>query len=168
MEKSVSRIVVSIIITLILVVISIPLWNYSSGKKGALLVDSYEDLSIAVTIGEFKELLIVEDNRALDLIDTTKLSLRNRNDFSKDCELLMLVNKDSTIDYSYVRVAVEDKIFKLKDLDMYEDNDNYYFVIGNYDIDAYSNIEVNVRIWLGEDIGVVLDKDSLITNFITK
>lgn len=168
MDKNISRLSITIIITMILVIVSIPLWNYSSGKRGSLIADSYDNLSVSVVTGEFKQLLVIEDNRALDIIEPTKLSLRNRNSFTKKCELLMLIDKDSTIDYNHIRIAVENKISHLKDLNMYEDNDNYYFVIGEYTLKKYTNMDIYVRIWIGEEIGELGNTNQLITNFITK
>lgn len=168
MDKSVKRLAISIVLTFILVIASIPLWNYSSGKKGAILAESYKDLSIAVDIGEFSQLLIIEDDRALQYVTPADISLRNKNSYEKECELLMLIDKSSTIDYKFIRVAVDKNIYKLTDLEKFEDNSNYYFVLGKYKIDKYSAIKENVRIWLGEEIGIIDQDSSITTNFITR
>lgn len=168
MDKSIRRLTISIFLTFILVFASIPLWNYSSGKKGAMLAESYKDLSIAVDIGEFSQLLIIEDNRALEYVSPTDISLRNKNSYEKDFELIMLIDKTSTIEYKYIRVAIDDKIYKLTDLEQFEDNDNYYFILGKYNIDAYSSMKESVRLWLGEEIGIIDQSASITTNFITR
>lgn len=168
MDKKVKRLFISMIITFILVFSSIPLWEYASGKKGAILAQSNNDLKITVVIGEFPQLLIIEDDRALDYIKPTKLSLRNKNDEEKKCELLMLIDKKSTIDYNYIRISVDNKIYKLNELVKVEDNENYYFVLGEYSIKAYSDKLVEVRLWLGEETDKITAESSLTTNFITR
>ena len=168
MDKSIRRLTVSIFLTFILVVASIPLWSYSSGKKGAILAESYKDLSIAVDIGEFSQLLIIEDERALEYVAPTYISLRNKNNYEKEFELIMLIDKTSTIDYKFIRIAIDDKIYKLADLEQFDDNDNYYFILGKYSIDKYSSMTENVRLWLGEEIGIIDQSASITTNFITR
>lgn len=168
MDKSIKRLTISIVLTFILVLASIPLWSYSSGKKGALLAESYKDLSIAVDIGEFSQLLIIEDDRALQYVSPTDISLRNKNSYEKEFELLMLIDKTSTIDYKFIRLAIDDNLYKLTDLERFEDNNNYYFVVGKYKIDKYSTMTVNVRLWLGEEIGVIDQSSSITANFITR
>lgn len=168
MDKRVRKILLSIIITFILVFASIPLWEYSSGKKGAILAQSYNELSIAVEIGEFQELLIIEDERAFEYIASTPISLRNKNDKTKECELLMLIDKKSTIDYNNLKISIDDTIYKLTDLNKIEDNENYYFIIGKYNIEAYKNEKVNIRLWLSEETTGVSANSTLTTNFIAR
>ena len=168
MDKRVRRLLLSIIITFILVFTSIPLWEYAGGKKGAILAQSNNELSITMEIGEFKELLIIEDNRAPQYIKPTDISLRNKNDSLKECELLMLVDKKSTINYKYIRISIDDVVYKLTDLTAIEDNENYYFILNKYSIRPYSNQTVEVKLWIGEEIGTVSQEATLITNFITR
>lgn len=168
MDKRVRKILFSIIITFILVFTSIPLWEYSSGKKGAILAQSYNELSIAVEIGEFQELLIIEDERAFEYVASTPISLRNKNDETKDCELLMLIDKKSTIDYKNIKISIDDTIYKLPDLNKIEDNENYYFIIGKYSIEAYKNEKVNIRLWLSEETTGITPESTLTTNFIAR
>lgn len=168
MDTSVKKIVLSVIITTILVLISVPLWNYSSGRKGAILASSYEDLSISVEIGRFDSLNIIEDERAFDNITPTEISLRNRNDVEKEFELLFLIDKKSTIPYEYIKVSINNTIYNVKDLNMIEDNDNYYFILEELELDAYSQDVKLARIWLSEEMDNVDDEAILSTNFITR
>ena len=168
MDKSIRRLFISIIITFILVFASIPLWNYSSGKKGAILAETYKDLTVSVEIGKFPQMIIIEDARAFKYIEPTNISLRNKNDESKECELLMLVDKKSTINYEYLRVSIGDKIYKLTDLVKIEDKDNYYFILEKYNIEPYKDIKLKVRIWISENVKDIDENSSLITNFITR
>ncbi len=168
MEKKINRLMISVLITVILVLISIPLWNYSSGRKGSVLASSYGDLSITVSIGVFPELIVIEDERAFDYIDETPVTFRNPNDKSKKFEIYYLYDKKSTIDYKDVVISLNGKIHHLKDLEMLEDNDNYYFKLSNLSLGAYSDKTYHVRIWLDENIIDLDENKILISNFIAR
>lgn len=168
MEKSINRLIMSVFITTLLFFISIPLWNYSVAKRSAILANEYGDLAISVNMGYFDQLVAIEDYRAFEYIKPTEVSFRNRNGFKKDFELLLLVSKDSTISYEDLKVAIGEKIYNIKSVEMLEDNDNYYFILNKYSLDAYSEDSIEVRIWLDENIKVSPNDKSLTTNFITR
>lgn len=168
MEKKVKRLILSVLITVILVLISVPIWNYSSGRKGSLLASSYGDQSISVNIGTFPDLIVIEDDRALDYIKETPVLFRNPNDITKKFDIYYLYDKNSTIDYKDIVVSFDSNIYHLKDLDMIEDNDNYYFKIHTMSLGAYSNRTYNVRIWLDENINTLDEDMVLVSNFITR
>lgn len=168
MEKSINRLILSVVITTLLFFISIPLWNYSVAKRSAILANEYGDLAISVNMGIFDQLVAIEDYRAFDYIKPREISFRNRNGFKKDFELLLLVSKESTISYEDLKVAIGEKIYNIKSVEMLEDDDNYYFIIDNFSLDAYSEDSIEVRLWLDEDIKVSPNDKSLTTNFITR
>ena len=85
-------------------------------------------------MGKLPSLIIIEDERAFAHVEQTEISLRNRNDNQKDCELLLLIDKTSTLDYKFLRVSIDDKVIKLSDLETIEDQDNYYFILDNKNI----------------------------------
>lgn len=168
MDKSVKKLIASVIITTILVIVSVPLWNYSSGRKGSILANSFGDLRIAVEIGKFEPLIMVEDERAMELIAPTDINLRNRNDETKKYELLLLVDKKSTISYEYLRVSLDKEIYNINELEMFEDNDNYYFLLVEEKLEAYSSTTKQARIWLDEDTKNLTETAFLTANFITR
>ena len=168
MDKRINKLLFSVIIIFVLVFVSIPLWDYASTKKGAILAQSNNELKISVELGEIPELMIIEDERVFEYINPTKLSLRNPNDKTKDCELLFLVDKNSTLDYNLLRLSIDDKIYKIKELDKIIDQENYYFVLNTYSINAYSNVEHQIRLWIEEDATNINDDVKLIANFITR
>jgi len=167
-EKSINRLIVSVTITTLLFFISIPLWNYSVAKRSAILASSYGDLAISVNIGTFDSLVAIEDYRAFDYIKPTTISFRNRNGFKKEFDLLLLVSKDSTIDYKDLKVSIGEKIYHVKSLEMLEDSDNYYFIINSYSLEAYSEDSLEARIWLDENIQGNINEKTLTTNFTTR
>lgn len=168
MEKKIKRLILSVLITVILVLISVPLWNYSSGRKGSMLASSYGDLSITINIGTFPDLIVIEDDRALEYIDETPVILRNPNDTTKKFDMYYLLDKNSSIDYKDIVLSLDKNIYHLKDLEFIEDNDNYYFKINTMSLGAYSDKTFKVRIWLDENISHLDEDMVLISNFITR
>lgn len=168
MDKSIKSLILSVVLTIIIVAISVPLWNYNGMKKGALLANNYGDLEISVNIGKFADLIVIEENRAFDNITPTIISLRNQNDTKRQFEVLFLVNKKSTISYKDLYVSLGDNIYDLNKVVMLEDSENYYFVLESHSLDAYKEEELETRIWIDDDIEKLSDDSSLTTNFITR
>lgn len=167
MDNTVKRLVINVTLTLLVVLISIPLWSYSSEKNG--IVDSYyKDLDIKVHIGDFDSLMMIENDRALAYINPTEISFRNQNNHEKDFSIILVITKSSTIDYRYLNMAIDNEIKSLKDLDMQEDSENYYFKLKEENLLPYSEKTMNFRIWLNEDYSLQLDNQLLITNIITR
>lgn len=167
MEKDIKKLIISVILTTALFFISIPLWNYSSHHKGVILASGYGDLAISIDIGDFKTLVAIEDERALEYIEPTSISFRNRNSYAKEYDILFLVSKNSTINYKDIKVSLDGNIYALNKIEVMEDDTNYYFLLKKDGLDAYSQKNVDARIWLDEDTKIT-DNMSLTSNFITR
>ena len=168
MEKNIIKLVLSVVITTLLFFISIPLWNFSVAKRSAIFASQYGDLAISLNMETFDPLVVIEDYRAFDYINPTKISFRNKNSFKKNFELLLVVSKDSTVSYKDLKVSIGDKIYNVKSLETFEDSDNHYFILNKYSLDAYSEDSIMVRIWLDEDIENLPTDRSLTMNFTTR
>lgn len=166
MDNKINRLVISVIVTVMLVFISVPLWNLTSKTRSDMLANSYGDLSITVNIGTFPELVVIEDDRAIEYLNDTPVIFRNPNDKSKKFKMHYLVDKKSTIDYKDIVVSINDNIYHIKDLEKIEDNDNYYFLLSESSLGAYSDKTYHVRIWLDENTSSVSEDMILISNFI--
>lgn len=167
MDKNIRYIIASVIVTVAIVLISLPLW-INNNDRDELIARGYEDLPIAVSIEEFSPLVIIEDSRAFANIEPTKVTYRNRNGFAKDAEIVLLYDKTSTIPYQYLKVSLGEEIITLRDVNYEEDADNYYFSLTKKNIAAYSDEVFMVRLWLNENIVDVDEDDVIITNFIAR
>lgn len=168
MDKRINRLILSVVITTLIVLASVPLWKYSSERHSAILASNSSDLAISTEVGTFSSLIVVEDDRAFELITPTELSFRNRNSDSKDFKILFLVEKQSTINYQDVKVSLDDNIYNLKELEKIEDDKNYYFVLESSSLKGYSEKKVNARIWLDEDIQNLDDNSYITSNFLAR
>jgi len=68
--------IVSIVIAILVIALSIPLWNLSEGKVGASIASSYADMDISVSFDGFADLLVIDDSKS-NMVDDTVVSLRN-------------------------------------------------------------------------------------------
>lgn len=168
MKKNVRNLVFSVLITIVLVLISIPLWEMSSGERVLdVLASASDELSITVNAGTFPSLIIIEDDRAFDNIEATPVLFRNPNDKAKKFAIYYLYDKKSTIDYNNIVLGIENEIYHIKDLDVIEEDDYYYFKIKDSSLGAYTDKSYNIRLWLDKDTKVV-DDMSLINAFVTQ
>lgn len=168
MKKGVKGLIISIIITLSIVLVSIPLWSFSSGNRIGILANSYYDLPITITIGKFSPLIVIPDEYVADNIEPTIIQMRNKNGFEKECELYMLITKDSTLDYNILHLAIDDNYYKLNELEKSEDDVNYYFKIDKYSIESYSNKEILAKIWIDGSVEYLDGNSKLTANFIIR
>lgn len=161
-------IIIRMIIVVTLCILSIPIWfNKNNSLSGALAM-SFDNEIVSISIDQFKPLIVIDDNEALSIIEPTKVLIKNHSDRTESINLVFLVTKTSTIDYHYIRVSLDDKIYNLNSLNRYEDADNYYFVLENINIEAQSNIEYGTRIWVNTSAGKLPNTSSLTTNFLIK
>lgn len=159
---------VRIIFMLLIIVISYFLWDYKSINESATLASSFDDMDIFVYVEQPESLNVISTNKALEYIDPSDLVLRNKNKFNKNVDLVLLINKMSTIDKDYIRVSIDDTIYELNNMSFEEDEENYYYKLNNLDIEAYSSKELKTRIWLDDKINTINENAFLTTNFIVK
>lgn len=168
MKKEIRRIIISIIFAVSLILISYPLWRYASGEKIGVLANSYGELPISISIGTFEPLVIVDDEMSSMVINDTDIAIKNRNGYKKSSKIYMVVEKVSTIPYEYLRLAIDKEIYHLNEIELEEDENNYYFYLKDLEIDAYEELNLKARIWLSQETNGVDPSATLVTNFIIK
>lgn len=168
MRKGVRKLVVSIIIAISVIIVSIPIWRVSEGNTIGLVNTRYTELPIVVKIEKLKSLLIVSDEEASTFVEPTELTLKNRNGHAKSFNLYLLVEKKSTINYQYLRVSIDDKIYKVSELKMESDYNNYYFLLDGFNTDAYETKNVDIRLWIGTEAEGLDQSSTLTTNFVIR
>lgn len=168
MQKGVRKIVISLVFAISIILVSYPMWRLASGEKVGVLANSYGELPLSVDIGSFEPLVIVDDEMSGRVINDTDISIRNRNGFDKKENLYILVEKVSTIPYQFIRVAIDDKVYSLSEIEVEEDEIGYYFFLKEVDLKAYENETYKTRIWLSQETDGVDPSATLVTNFITK
>lgn len=168
MKRRTKIIVTIIIIVISIVTVSSPLVILAHGKRIGLLANYYGELPIELDKGSFDSLLIIDDNEAMNIIKPTPIIYSNPNGFDKQVNLIMTINKNSSINYNNVVISVNDNILSLSDLIIDYDEYNYYFNIGSKTIPAYSNNQDMFRIWLRKETSGLTEESEITFNFIIK
>lgn len=168
MRNEVKKLVVSVVVTALVVLLSIPLWNYANTNNGLSLASLYTNLSMSVKVGRFPSLLVIEDEKAIENIQATKVQVRNQNSMKKEYNLYFYIDKSTTIDRNFLRVSIGNDIYKLKEMDCTETNDGYYYLVHESTIEAYTNEDLEARIWLTQEGASLGDDAKLVTNFVSK
>ena len=167
MRNEVKKLVISVIVTAVIAVGSIPLWNIANAKNGLSLASLYTNMNMSISIGKFPSLLIIEDERAIDNIQPTPIQVRNQNSKEKEYDLYFFVDKNTTIDRNLIRVSIGSDIIKLSETEFIERNNGYYYLVHTSSLDAYSNDDLEARIWLSGDASSISEDAKLITNFVS-
>lgn len=168
MKKSSKYLILTVIVAISVIVVTVPFWNFTHNKRIGFFNEGYTKLPVVTKIGKFPSLVIADEASAMSIIEPTEIVLKNRNGFSELNNLYLLVEKRSTIPNNYIRVSLDDTIYKINEIEIEEDNDNYYFYLKSIETDAYEEVSLNARIWLSEETNNVASDSTLVTNFIVR
>ena len=167
MRNEVKKLVISVIVTAIVAIGTIPLWNLANAKNGLSLASLYNNLNMSINIGRFPSLLIIEDERAIDNIQSTPIQVRNQNSSKKDYNLYFFIDKFTTIDRNFLRVSIGLEVYKLNEMECIEKNEGYYYLVHSGSLEPYSNDDLEARIWLTSDAASIDPDAKLVTNFVS-
>ncbi len=168
MKKSSRYLILTIVIAVSAIIVTVPFWNFAHNRRIGFFNEGYTKLPIVTKISKFPSLVIADEASAMSIIEPTEIVVKNRNGFDELNNLYLLVEKRSTIPIHYIRVSIDDTIYKTNEITMEEDNDNYYFFLKSIETDAYEEVSLKARIWLSEETSNVASDSTLVTNFIVK
>lgn len=161
MNKGIVSYLVEIVMAVIVIIITLYMVNNNSLSK--VDKDFVMDNNIAVKILENNSSVLrpMSDRYAKDNAGNIVINVTNYNNDSVNYKLFMRVEKNNNLNYNYLKIKVDDDIFRLNTKYDYEDEDYLYFDIGHKNVDNYNN--VNFAMWLDED--AVYDNYSFSYNF---
>ncbi len=168
MKKSSRYLILTIVIAVSAIIVTVPFWNFAHNRRIGFFNEGYTKLPIVTKISKFPSLVIADEASAMSIIEPTEIVVKNRNGFDELNNLYLLVEKRSTIPIHYIRVSIDDTIYKINEITMEEDNDNYYFFLKSIETDAYEEVSLKARIWLSEETSNVASDSTLVTNFIVR
>ena len=146
----IKKTIMEIIVSVLVVIISIPIWNRLG--ENHKLIYTYSNISVVLDFNGF-DLLTNSDENNYKTLKPTNVSIRNVTDNNKNYKLYYTYSKKSTIDYDTLFISLDDKIYSLKDINYIEDSDYYYFLLESNDIDSYTTLNKDSRIWTKADDG---------------
>lgn len=158
--------IIRIIISILIIIVSVPIWENSFGAKNIAIVNEYKDADIIVNYGDFD--LGVFNKRDIDTIAPTKINLKNINGYKKSEYLYLTLSDDTTIDTKYINIKLGNKIYSLENMTYEYQNNKKYYLLENIDLDAYDSTDIDAIIWIDDSINNIEEDDILVIDFITK
>jgi len=146
LEKSLYK---DILITLLIVLVSIPVWLNLDMSAYAMEADAYNNYNYVKY--EFlnkvsSSLMTYEDSDALRECETTDILVYNDSNTLDSYSLVLKINKDNDVNLDAIRINVNYDIMNLNEYEFFEDAKCYYYVIDSDDIAASSQKYI-VSLW---------------------
>lgn len=156
--------IIKILVELVLTAIISILWLDMTKNR---IIENNRLMSIGndVIVKEIiniKDLYLISDNNTntnINNIDNNVITIINNKNEDTYCRLLMIIDKKSSIDISYLRYKINNEVRCFDNL-VYEDGANYYYLIDDIKLNAYENRNENFLMWLSDEYGDI-DNDSL-------
>ncbi len=173
LKKDINRLIIAKVIEIIficvfLVVIAPLRKNMENIASMALLSPTPEDKLSYTTlaIGDIptNSIIPIDDNKALTDIKDTILTVKNDSLIKENYILLLSISKKSSLDYNVLNIAIDNKVKKLNQLVMEEDNNNYHFILDENALEGDSK-EYKVKLWLDNSVGNEMHGKSLILDY---
>lgn len=158
-NRMIRQTIVEIIVVIALVFITIPIWNSFNLEEYASVAMYYENAEYNyLEVSDYSDYKLYQIND-LDALENIKpINLRLSNTYVKDASAVwMVVSKKSTLDYHALKINIDNQTKKLDDLEMVEDENDYYFLLFEGDVSA-NVVSKDILIWLD------IDSDCCITN----
>lgn len=146
LEKSLYK---DIVLTLALVLFSIPVWlnfNVNSFALEAEKYDNYNYIQYEFLNVVTSSLMTYEDKDALLECETNDILVYNYSNTTENYSVLLKIAKDSDVNLDAIRINVNYNITNLNEYDSYEDLNNYYYIIDTAQLVASSQKYV-ISMW---------------------
>ena len=155
------QIIKHMLTVVLIVIVSFFVWNNAPSQAGAQIASAFDERNILVTFDGLDYLTNISDED-YELLRPSALSLRNISNKSKDYHLYYVISKNSSVPYDSLKLSIDDKVFSLSDIKPDEDDNCYYFEIMNGSLDAYSDMNYDVRVW------TTVSSGTLTSSFVTR
>lgn len=158
--------IIRILLSIFIIIVSVPMWENSFGAKNIAIVNEYKDADIIVDYGDFD--LGVFNKNDVDSIPPTKINLKNINGYEKSEYLYLTLSDDTTIDTKYINIRLGQKTFSLENTPYEYQNNKKYYLLEDINLDAYESTDIDAIIWIDDTIKNIEDDDILVIDFIAK
>jgi len=149
-NKMIRRTILEIVLVISFVIISIPIWNSFNLEKYASIAMYYDNIKYNyLEVSDYSDYVLyqVNDNEAKEVIKPITLSIKNDSNIQETYALWIVVSKTSTLEVSAVKISVENNVKLLSDLENYEDEDNYYFLLTEGNM-VSKELAKDIQLWI--------------------
>lgn len=144
--------ITEIIFVISFIFVSLPLWS-KLDKGVSKIADGYDGISYTKLdmINNINyEMFPMSNDYALKNVEATILTVSNDTFTPENYELVLVLDKKSTLDFKLLKIAINDNIYSLKNLEMFEEDHNFIFNIASGNIMGETKV-YNVKFWIDEN-----------------
>jgi hypothetical protein len=170
-RKHINKLIISNVIEIIFVMafiaITIPLWlslHSSESLASASIYDDFTYTSLYVEDSKTLTMYPISDDVAIKYVNPYKITLVNDSLTLENYDLVLKIDKSSTMDYKGLKISINGNISYLKDLNLTEDDDNYIILLDNDDIVGETR-DYSVKLWLDENSSSEIQGKNLVMSF---
>lgn len=169
-NKLITKKILEILIVTAFVFLSLPLWDHFEKQNAFALASAYSTtnyLSLDIENPINYSMYPMTDDFAMQKLGPCHLKVINDTLTNENYVLYLTIAKNSTIDYHYLKISINNQIHFLENLITKTDTNNYYFALDQDSLlgDA-KNYEI--KLWLDEKTGDEMQNKELIMSFETK
>lgn len=106
----------------------------------------------------------MKNSDALTKVSDTTLTVNNESLTKENYSLLLVVSKNSSLDYNCLNIAIDNQIYALNTLPQKEDNNSFYFILASDSI-VGSQKEYKIKIWMDESTGNEMQNKKIILSY---
>ena len=131
-NRMIRNTILEIFIVILLVFISIPVWqsfDLKEYEEVAMYYDNntYTNLTIS-DLSDYKLYQTTEET-ALEQIKPIDIYLSNNTNTMENYSIWLVIDKSSTLDYKDIIINYNNETIQLKNIEIIEDEDHYYFML---------------------------------------
>lgn len=149
-NKLVLKKIVEIVFVLGFIVLSNYLWHSTNTQNLVAAINTYHNLNYT----NFKvedpidyEMFPMTDEFAMKNLTPCHIYISNETYTVETYKLILKISKESTIDYRFLHIAIDQAIYQLNDLTKQEEENAYIFVLDKNTIQGESKV-YEIRLWL--------------------
>lgn len=170
-NREILKCLIEINALLFIVIVTYPVMSFigeSEGSKIAEFYDNYETDRLTLYYekqADLSNLFPVTEEYALNNFEKSIINVVNNTNENKVYNLVLIIEKNSTLDTKYLKININGKTYKLDDLYYTENNYVKYFIIDNNTVKKESINYNNIYIWLDYETPNSEQNKTLTMNF---
>ena len=155
-DKKINGLIIEIILVSILIFASSIVWKNINVEEQAKIAYAYSNMNKKLELeltNNIKELKIEKDE---NVKDKTNIELKIKNDLKIKKEFEIYLKIDNNINNKYLKLKIDNKIFKLDDFEHFYKGKDVYYKIYEDEIKAYHTNKYKLYVFLSNE---TLNKD---------
>lgn len=169
--KDINKLIITKVVEIFLVVgfvfLASYLWRSKNAQEFFSSIASFSNLYYTNFMIENPidySMFPMRDEDAMQNLKPCTVKVMNETYTSENYALILKIDKTSTMDYHYIHIGINDKVYALNDLGQVEETENYVFTLAK-DTIVGNTKNYEIRVWLNTLAGNEMQGKNLIMHF---